>query len=230
MRKRARPRRRNKISKPLFGLSELILLSIGAFTAFALSSGTPRLFSAITINFVNFFIYLGIGVIFISIGIMIYRHIKKLRRKYLDQINFYGLHMTSQVDDMDHYDFEKFAGFVLENEGCTDVEVTKRSGDGGIDLKLKKNNRRIVVQVKHYKIGNNIGRPDLQKLVGAYINNADEGWFITTSKFTLSAKLYALGFPSLRLIDRAEFGLMMARLPDNDWVERFILKPMLLRR
>ena len=229
MRKRSR-RRRSQRSKSLFSSSELFLVFIGAIIAFTLSSGTSQIFPAVTINFVNVLIYIGVGIIIVSIGMVIYRYLKNLKRKYINQMNYHGLRVTSQVDNMDHYDFEKFVGFVLENEGCTNVEVTKRSGDGGIDLILKKDGKKVVVQVKHYKVGNNIGRPEVQKLVGAYINNADEGWFITTSNFTVFARLYALGFPSLRLIDRAEFGLMMDRLPDSDWMERFIVKPMLLRR
>ena len=70
------------------------------------------------------------------------------------------------------------------------------------------------MQAKRYKAENTIGRPDLQKFVGALSGlGANGGVFITTSSFTAEAREYANKNLSARivLIDGNEFGQLMVR-------------------
>jgi restriction system protein len=69
-----------------------------------------------------------------------------------------------------------------------------RSGDEGIDGTIKEDKLGldiIYVQAKRWKIGNVVGRPELQKFVGALAGQgAKKGIFITTSSFTKEALDY----------------------------------------
>jgi restriction system protein len=90
-------------------------------------------------------------------------------------------------------------------------------GDEGIDGVIHQDTlglQRIYVQAKRYKTENTIGRPDIQKFVGALAGQgANGGVFITTSNFSTDAIDYANKNLSARivLIDGADFGRLMVR-------------------
>jgi len=90
-------------------------------------------------------------------------------------------------------------------------------GDEGIDGVIHQDTlglQRIYVQAKRYKTENTIGRPDIQKFVGALAGQgANGGVFITTSNFSTDAIDYANKNLSARivLIDGVDFGRLMVR-------------------
>lgn len=87
--------------------------------------------------------------------------------------------------------FEGFCGILFEKMGY-EVEVTPKTNDGGYDLILNKDNEKSIVECKCYALSNSVGRPLLQKLVGAnqgYM--ADRMLFVTTSTFTQGAIKYS---------------------------------------
>ena len=69
-----------------------------------------------------------------------------------------------------------------------------KSGDEGIDGTIKEDKLGldiIYIQAKRWKPGNVVGRPELQKFVGALAGQgAKKGIFITTSNFTKDAREY----------------------------------------
>ncbi|MFZ9846523.1 MAG: restriction endonuclease [Flavobacteriales bacterium] len=69
-----------------------------------------------------------------------------------------------------------------------------KSGDEGIDGTIKEDKLgldSIYIQAKRWKPGNTVGRPELQKFVGALAGQgAKKGIFITTSNFTKEALDY----------------------------------------
>lgn len=69
-----------------------------------------------------------------------------------------------------------------------------KSGDEGIDGTIKEDKLGldiIYIQAKRWKPGNSVGRPELQKFVGALAGQgAKKGIFITTSNFTKEAIQY----------------------------------------
>ena len=73
--------------------------------------------------------------------------------------------------------------------------VTKKSGDEGIDGIVREDKLgfdKIYVQAKRWDKGSSVGRPELQKFVGALTGvGADKGLFITTAQFSEHAKAYA---------------------------------------
>jgi restriction system protein len=97
------------------------------------------------------------------------------------------------------------------------IEHVGGPGDEGVDGIIHQDTlglQRIYVQAKRYKAENSIGRPDIQKFVGALAGQgANGGVFITTSSFSADAKDYASKNLNSRvvLIDGAEFGLLMVR-------------------
>lgn len=89
-----------------------------------------------------------------------------------------------------------------------------KSGDEGIDGTIKEDKLGldiIYIQAKRWKIGNVVGRPELQKFVGALAGQgAKKGIFITTSNFTKEALEYApRNETKIVLIDGEELAQLM---------------------
>lgn len=119
--------------------------------------------------------------------------------------------------DKDPYYFERLVMDVLTKMGYGDPNnnsniVTKKSGDEGIDGIINQNRLgldKIYVQAKRWN--GNVGRPELQKFVGALSEKkSNKGIFITTSDFTKEAKEYASNLShSIILIDGRELTKLM---------------------
>lgn len=106
--------------------------------------------------------------------------------------------LLSEILAMDPYKFESLVVDLLIKMGYGklqyDSKVTKKSGDEGIDGIVtadKLGFDSIYIQAKRYK-DNSIGRPEIQKFVGALAGQgAQKGIFITTSNFTKEAIEFA---------------------------------------
>jgi restriction system protein len=103
-------------------------------------------------------------------------------------------------------------------DSSSDLEHLGGPGDEGVDGVINQDAlglQRVYVQAKRYKSENSIGRPDIQKFVGALTGlGANGGVFITTSTFTSDAREYALKSqlsPRIVLIDGHELGQLMVR-------------------
>lgn len=55
-----------------------------------------------------------------------------------------------QLDEMEGYDFEYFCADLLQQHGFIEVEVTKTSGDYGIDILAEKEGVTYAIQCKRY--------------------------------------------------------------------------------
>ena len=88
-------------------------------------------------------------------------------------------------------DFEIFCADLFRKIGY-EAEVTSKTNDGGYDIILNKYFEKSIVECKCYAQNHSIGRPMIQKLVGANQEvKADNMKFITTSKFSKEAILFA---------------------------------------
>lgn len=112
--------------------------------------------------------------------------------------------------NMDPYGFERLSQRVLRECGFTQVEVTKKSGDGGIDGtgKLKINgifSFNVAFQCKRYK--GLVGAGDIRDFRGSLTTDIEKGVFITTGTFSKAAKEEASnpGKQQIDLIDGEEF-------------------------
>ena len=79
--------------------------------------------------------------------------------------------------------------------GCDDKSghVIGKSHDGGIDGIISEDKlglNLIYIQAKRYNEGNSVGRPEIQRFIGA-MQKAEKGVFITTSRFTKEALDFA---------------------------------------
>lgn len=201
-------------------LAYIISLLRSAFDGFSLNEYTGEIFATLVLFTIT-------AVLFFSLVRPMYRLIRKIVLYELEHRKFSGYKDLLRIDDMDSLTFEKFAAFVLQNEGLKDSTLTPLVNDEGIDIFGSKNGKSIAVQVKKYSGSNRVGRVELQRFVGSYTNRTDEGWFVTSGFFHKNALEFAKAHPTLLLIDGLDFGQMMSRLPNDDWVKTFIIDPLL---
>ncbi len=100
------------------------------------------------------------------------------------------MELHSRLKQMDAYRFEELAATLLEKLGFEDVQVTSKSGDGGIDVIAHLVvagvvRTRMAVQVKRY--AKNVQRPEIQKVRGS-LGVHDQGLIITTGGFSSGAR------------------------------------------
>ena len=105
--------------------------------------------------------------------------------------------------NMDAYAFEKLAQRLLRECGFSEVRVTKKSGDGGIDGTGKLRIQgifsfNVAFQCKRYK--GKVGAPEIRDFRGSLDQNIEKGVLITTGSFTQDAKEEASS-PGKRVID-----------------------------
>ncbi len=93
---------------------------------------------------------------------------------------------------------------------------TQLTNDGGIDGVVDQDAlglSRIYVQAKRYALDAGVGRPELQAFVGAlHGQQANQGVFITTARFSTHAQVYAESVPTrVVLIDGQRLAALMIR-------------------
>lgn len=114
--------------------------------------------------------------------------------------------LISVLLKIDSSAFERLCQRVLRESGFIQVEVTGKSGDGGIDGKgIARINGflsfHVFFQCKRYK--GSVSSGDIRDFRGAMQGRADKGLFITTGNFTREAIKEATrdGAPPIDLID-----------------------------
>ena len=135
--------------------------------------------------------------------------------------------------------FERLCQRMLRESGFVQVEVTGRSGDGGIDGRgiIKIGGLlsfHIIFQCKRY-VGS-VSSKEIRDFRGAMAGRTDKGLFITTGTFTRDAKQEASrdGVPPIDLIDGEELVQKLKELGlgvkieteesveiDRDWFKSF---------
>ncbi len=107
---------------------------------------------------------------------------------------------------LDPAGFERLVQRILRESGFIHVEVTGRSGDGGIDGKGIARihgfmSFHVLFQCKRYK--GSVGAGEIRDFRGAMVGRADKGLFITTGSFTPAAVKEATrdGAPPIDLVD-----------------------------
>ncbi len=128
--------------------------------------------------------------------------------------------------------FERLCQLVLSKRGFTRVEVTGRTGDGGIDgvgvLRLNLISFHVVFQCKRYEKA--VGTPHIREFRGAMTGRADKGLILTTSHFSVAAQREAVrdGVPTIDLIDGSELCQLLKDLKlgvRTELVERVTVEP-----
>ena len=108
--------------------------------------------------------------------------------------------LMDEIMNLNPTEFEKLVVKLLLNMGYgSGIEeagkVTQRSNDGGIDGIIKEDQlgfSSIYIQAKQWSLDQTVGKPEIQKFVGALQGQqAQKGLFITTAKFSGGAVQYA---------------------------------------
>ena len=131
--------------------------------------------------------------------------------------------------------FERLGQRLLRESGFIKVEVTGKTGDGGIDgvgvLRIQLISFHVLFQCKRYR--ETIGAPAIRDFRGAMVGRTDKGLFITTGRFTADARREATrdGAPPVELIDGEELCELLRQLRIGvtvEIVERIIVQPEVL--
>lgn len=153
-----------------------------------------------------------------------------------DEVKPWRQRLREILQTMDPYGFERLTQRILRECGFSQVEVTKKSGDGGIDGtgKLRMNGLfsfNVAFQCKRYS--GVVGPGDVRDFRGSLNNNIEKGLLITTGTFSKSAKQEAAD-PGKRLIDLmdgeelidkiVEFSIGVREVKDYEIDEEFFQK------
>jgi restriction system protein len=113
-------------------------------------------------------------------------------------------------------EFEQHVGRLFEALGY-EVALTPKSNDEGVDLYLKKDSRRAIVQCKRYTRAK-VSRPDIQQLFGVLRDKrANEAFFVTTGEFSRQAGEFAANKP-IHLVDLQK----LVQMAHGAFTEEFI--------
>jgi restriction system protein len=113
--------------------------------------------------------------------------------------------LLAQLIKMDPSAFERLCQRLLREFGFIKVEVTGRSGDGGIDgtgvLRVNLLSFHVLFQCKRYS--GSVGAGAVRDFRGAMVGRTDKGLIITTGTFTADARREATrdGAPAIDLVD-----------------------------
>jgi restriction system protein len=128
--------------------------------------------------------------------------------------------------------FERLAQRLLREAGFIKVEVTGRSGDGGIDgigvLRVNLLSFQVLFQCKRYQ--GSVGAGAIRDFRGAMVGRSDKGLLLTTGTFTTDAKREATrdGAPAIDLIDGDQLCDLLKQLKlgvQTEMVEKMVVEP-----
>jgi restriction system protein len=140
-------------------------------------------------------------------------------------------HLLGTLRSLSSDAFERLAQRMLREAGFLKVEVTGRSGDGGIDgigvLRVNLLSFQVLFQCKRYQ--GSVGSSAIRDFRGAMVGRSDKGLFITTGTFTPEAKREATrdGAPAIDLIDGDQLCDLLKQLRlgvRTEMVERMVVE------
>ena len=124
--------------------------------------------------------------------------------------------LLQRVQTIEPAAFERLCQRLLRQSGFTRVEVSGKSGDGGIDgvgvLRMNLISFQVLFQCKRWK--GSVGSEIVRNFRGAMQGRADKGLIITTGTFTADARREATrdGAPAIDLIDGEALCALMKEL------------------
>jgi len=129
----------------------------------------------------------------------------------------YRVQVLDIVKNLPPSGFERLCQRLLRESGFSQVKVTGKSGDGGIDgygvLELNPlMSFKVLFQSKRYK--EVVSSDKVRDFRGAMAGRADKGIIITTGRFTQDAKAEAVrdGVPPIELVDGEKLVSMFEKL------------------
>ena len=150
-----------------------------------------------------------------------------------DDISSWRDDLLALLHRMDPAAFERLFQRILREDGFYQVDVTGRSGDGGIDgigvirvggfLSF-----RVLFQCKRYK--GSIGAGVVRDFRGAMVGRTDKGLIVTTGHFTQAAKKEATrdGAPEIELMDGEQLMDKLKELSLGVKTERVVVERVMI--
>ncbi len=148
------------------------------------------------------------------------------RERYLIQAKdkwykFYKFKNFSNLDKLSGYEFEIAIADLYENSGYA-IEVTKASGDFGVDIIAKKDEDVLAIQAKRYK--GKVSVDAVQEVhAGASFYRATQALVVTNSFFTEQAKKLAKKIGVI-LIDKKQLIIMWDSVNPSKEIPAFNLQ------
>ena len=98
---------------------------------------------------------------------------------------------ANAIGSTSHSDFELLVGAALRNSGYRVVNQALPGPDGGVDLIVEKDRKRVLVQCKHWQT-KSVGVGVIREIVGVVASRkADGAMVVTSGRFTDEAKAFA---------------------------------------
>lgn len=111
--------------------------------------------------------------------------LENYEKRLINQANMNIKYTIDDVDLMTGFEFEDFVGKLFKKMGFS-VQVTKSSGDQGVDVLAEKRGNRVGIQAKCYS--SNVGNKAIQEVVaGMMFYKCSKGIVVTNNFFTKSA-------------------------------------------
>ena len=124
---------------------------------------------------------IGVAVFLICLLVLVFLITRIIRKKRIEKAM-----VMENYDSMSGEDFEEFCADILRGDGFSDVEVTKASGDHGVDVLAKKDGVKYAIQCKRYS--KPVGNKAVQEVVAAKsFYKTDKAMVVTNSTFTPQA-------------------------------------------
>ncbi len=130
----------------------------------------------------------------------------------------YTITSVTNVDRMEGREFEYFCAELLERCGFEEVEVTRGSGDQGVDILARKEDIKYAIQCKNYShpLGNS---PVQEVYAGKTFYKCHVGVVMTNSTFTKGARQLADSV-GIILWDKSRLDKMMIRTGMQEFVKK----------
>lgn len=133
-----------------------------------------------------------------------------------EEISSWRVRMLEILQNMNPFGFERFVQLLLRNCGIDNVEVTKKSGDGGIDgtgqYKLSGIfSFKLAFQCKRYS--GNVGSGEIRDFRGSLSTDIEKAIFVTTGSFSPAAKNEAKA-PGKKPIDLMDGEMLIDKIAE----------------
>lgn len=124
-----------------------------------------------------------------------------LQNKELNRLNQLKISTIESIINLTPREFENLVAEIYKKMGFRVIQ-TPYTNDKGKDLILYKEGKKFLVECKKYAKNNTVGREALQKFFAAILEeDAEMGYFITTSSFKYTSLQYSSDIKKIDLID-----------------------------
>jgi HJR/Mrr/RecB family endonuclease len=91
----------------------------------------------------------------------------------------------SVIDSISGFEFEEYVADLLRKLGYKNVQITKKTGDKGVDILAQKNSRKYAIQCKRINPRNKLNNSAIQQVyTGKQLYKCSNAMVITTGYFT----------------------------------------------